>query len=219
MCVPGLGADALTSVVVLCGLVPLQSPLPSQPLHSDRTKGKEGVGYRPSGVRRVDIPWEHLSSLYGGDGGGVGGLPPDRSASPPHLRDRFPARTTFFLDSVHHSMRDASPAIEEILRGEASYGDNHGVGLHVDEASRGSRTHSAGTAAGGGTGVAALDGTSRSAVAPAATPVALDSADKSAAMQPVPPTKRPVTMTNPSARKVVPPLSSITPHTLFLITL
>jgi hypothetical protein len=96
-----------------------QSPerLPS----TERPKGAEGVGYRVTGSRRVEIPWEHLSVHYGGESGNTSGLPPDRSLSPQHVRHRFPARTSFFLDSTHHVLRDPSPTVENILRGELSY--------------------------------------------------------------------------------------------------
>ncbi len=76
----------------------------------------------------MDIPWEHLSLIYGGEGGDVNGLPPDRSASPPHVKDRFPARAAFFLDARNHSLREQSPMIEEILKGDLSYWDPQGDG-------------------------------------------------------------------------------------------
>jgi hypothetical protein len=155
------------------------APVTSAPTLTDRNKGREGVGYRLSGVRRVDIPWEHLSSLYGGDSGGVHGLPPDRSASPPHLRDRFPARTAFFMDTRSHHLREPSHAIEEILRGDAGYGDPaHAMGLHPASAGVGSTTP---TELGSGLGDVAYDG---------------------AVKQPVPPSSRPAS-TASTARRVV----------------
>jgi hypothetical protein len=108
--------------------IAISLPMAQSPPHggaqSARFHGREGTGYKYSGFRRVDIPWEHLSLIYGGEGGDVNGLPPDRSASPPHVKDRFPARAALFLDSRNHSLREQSPMIEEILKGDVSYWDD-----------------------------------------------------------------------------------------------
>jgi hypothetical protein len=108
--------------------IAISLPMAQSPPHggaqSARFHGREGTGYKYSGFRRVDIPWEHLSLIYGGEGGDVNGLPPDRSASPPHVKDRFPARAALFLDSRSHSLREQSPMIEEILKGDVSYWDD-----------------------------------------------------------------------------------------------
>ena len=88
---------------------------------TDRPKGGEGVGIRMAGTKRVDVPSEHITHIYGGEAGAVAGAPPDRSAAAAGAVSRFPARVPYFMDVNTHDVREASHAITDVLRGELSY--------------------------------------------------------------------------------------------------